>query len=120
MLRKTLLAVLVLASVVCSFAFTCEDGPSSSATAGTYILTEPSTIVGGTFKKSDVGEMSIELKKDGSFYLRMPGASYVGSWRLSGDTIELQHNIWGSTMVWTGTVSRDTISLDDGSVWKMR
>ena len=116
MLCRLLVVTLVLVSAVGSLA--CPDGSGQVALSGSYVLTEPSTTIDGLFGESDVGNMSIELKTDGSFYLRMPSVAYVGSWTLSGDTIELRMEMWGSTMAWIGTVRGDTISLDDGSVWK--
>ena len=117
MLRRIVLAVLVLISILCSLAFECEDGLGSLATPGTYVLTEPSSTSGGLFTRSDVGNLSIDLKKDGTFYLRFPEVAYMGGWTVTGSQIELQIQMWGTTMVLTGTIGGTTISLDDGSVW---
>ena len=116
MLWKLLLVALVLASIGGSLA--CPDGPGQLAVLGTYVLTAPSVAVGGFFGQSDVGNLSLELKKDGVFYFRFPSIAYLGSWTLSGDTIELRMEMYGSLMAWSGTVRGDTISLGDGSVWK--
>ena len=116
MLQKCLLVVLAVASM--SGSFGCPDNGGQLGASGTYVLTEPSTTSDGMFRSSDVGNLAIELKGDGTFYLRFPSVAYKGSWTLSGNSIDLSLEMYGSTMVFSGTLTGDTISLVDGSVWK--
>jgi len=95
-------------------------GPDYSSVSGLYVLTEDSTTSQGFFEEWDIGDVYFDIENDGTLYLRYSeqGLSYVGQWTLNGNAIELQIEIWGSPIVWTGTVNGNTISLGDGSVWK--
>jgi hypothetical protein len=115
-MTQRMLVVTAIMALLC-FSLGCPDDPGQSIISGDYVLTEPSTVSGGLFEQSDVGELSIDVKTDGTFYLRFPEIAYAGSWTVTGTTIELQLEMWGSAVVWTGTVGGDTISLDDGSIW---
>lgn len=115
-----IIAIIVIVAIATHPSVLPPLGPSQLAISGTYILTEASTSSSGLFEEWDIGEIHIDLENDGTFYLRFTdaGVAYLGEWTLNGNTIELQTEMWGSPIVWTGTVNGDTISLEDGSVWK--
>jgi hypothetical protein len=105
MVRKIIL-LLVVSLLLASFV-ACSS--TSSAFVGTYTCTKGTS----DYDKGDI----IELKGDGSIYAYTPGKTGMGgSWEVKEGKVYITFDFMGFTA--RGQVSGDTMTLDEGSVWK--
>lgn len=86
-----------------------DDDPEVKADTRDYSKSAP-----GKYVNRDNGTEYIELKPDGSFFLRERGSSFTGKYEVSGNTITI--------MVGSGQAARarfkgDTIEDDLGKIW---
>jgi len=107
MFRKSLaigLVVVLLAGL--GGAIGCE----AAGISGSFVCTHVTV----NFEEGTV----LELRTDGTAYWHPPEAPAVGAeYEVHQDEITISTNVWGSTIVWKGEISGDTMVLVDGSTW---
>ena len=103
---RTLLIVLAVA-LICTFTG-CSGG-------GTSVPSSAERGITGKYLNEDDSDEYLELKKDGTFFLREGGVASSGEWEIEGDTITI--HVGESGLAGRGTIEDDRIVDEDGVVW---
>ncbi|SKA77944.1 hypothetical protein SAMN05443428_10283 [Caloramator quimbayensis] len=80
----------------------------------TFTLAACSKSVSGTYYNQKNKEEYLELKSDGTFYVKEGGLGFAGKYKIDGNEITLETSIG---MAAKGVINGNTITDEEGQIW---